>query len=615
MDNRIIIDGKLPTELIFNNPVTLRNLTGRIPPIKIICKKNSSQQFALQIIDCHELIFEDIYIEGDIPDDDKDYWIENAPDGIVDYSSSIFKNINLFKVNVGISLRSSYSKVYNLTGDIISGDLFQATKEKIIIKKVTLKRAVEVYPYHQQHRDIGQCFTDNNSELSDILIEEVVSTGEVHPWSNSENLQGILFTDCTVRNCIVNNCRILNGHPIHGITLPESYGCTITNNLTDANINVGYNNKPNDNNIIKNNVVNEVIIDHNSINNEITDNNKFLINYESKGNDDMEKLIDQYAYELGVEPLALKALIVKESSKWGAFYNNYPIILFEPTKMASELIKEGIDVVKLLESNPSLKDIISFNKVTKFGTLKDQLKKLAKARTISPTAAIAACSWGLFQIGGWQWREMKYDSPLVFEQKAATIEGQFELLSTFLTLVKPKALAALRKRDWESLKIYYNGDGKNNWAGEIAQIYRRLLAEKDPKKNIGKGDSRTVNSQVIDVAVKTTTAVTAHETSSSIIVNNNNQSSELTKVLTDQLNNLEGLKSSAEQIKDIVTETATKVTSITDSSIISSQILTYIIIGIFILSIIPNLRALYTYLDDNGYLPNKTNLNKLFKNN
>lgn len=615
MNDRIIIDGKLPDgDLIFYNPITLRNLSGIIPEITIICKRNKQQEFALQILDCSpQLKFEKINIFGDVTDDDKELWKANVPNGIIDHVGCIFEEVNLNNVHIGIRLNAEYGLIYDITGDMISGDLWQICRNNCSIKKYLLKRSLEVFPYEEYHRDNGQCYTNDNSELSNIIIEGGISTGEYHKWSNKENLQGILFTDCKAVNCSVSNCRILNGHPIHGITLPESSGCIINNNLTDANINVGYNNKESDNNIVKNNVAKDIIVS-NTDTNDIVNNSIFIVDYSSNG-DRMEKVIKKYAYELGVEELVLNALIIKESSKWGAFHKDYPVILFEPTKMASELIKEGIDVVKLLDQQPSLKDIISFERITKFGTLDNQLRKLNKAKSISSTAAVAACSYGLFQIGAWQWREMGYNSSLDVEQKAMTIEGQFELLTTFLTKVKPKALAAMRKRDWNDLKLYYNGSVKNDWAAEIAQIYRRLLADKDPKKSIRKGNSRTVNSQVVDVIIKGTTAVGA-EASSNIVINNNaNQTTDLTTKLTEQLTSLDSIKNQADQIKDIVTKTADQVISVANSSIITSEWLTWIIIGIFILSTIPNLRALYAYLDDNGLLPNKYNLSKLFKFN
>lgn len=615
MNDRIIIDGKLPDgDLIFYNPITLRNLSGIIPEITIICKRNKQQEFALQILDCSpQLKFEKINIFGDVTDDDKELWKANVPNGIIDHVGCIFEEVNLNNVHIGIRLNAEYGLIYDITGDMISGDLWQICRNNCSIKKYLLKRSLEVFPYEEYHRDNGQCYTNDNSELSNIIIEGGISTGEYHKWSNKENLQGILFTDCKAVNCSVSNCRILNGHPIHGITLPESSGCIINNNLTDANINVGYNNKESDNNIVKNNVAKDIIVS-NTDTNDIVNNSIFIVDYSSNG-DRMEKVIKKYAYELGVEELVLNALIIKESSKWGAFHKDYPVILFEPTKMASELIKEGIDVVKLLDQQPSLKDIISFERITKFGTLDNQLRKLNKAKSISSTAAVAACSYGLFQIGAWQWREMGYNSSLDVEQKAMTIEGQFELLTTFLTKVKPKALAAMRKRDWNDLKLYYNGSVKNDWAAEIAQIYRRLLADKDPKKSIRKGNSRTVNSQVVDVIIKGTTAVGA-EASSNIVINNNaNQTTDLTTKLTEQLTSLDSIKNQADQIKDIVTKTADQVISVANSSIITSEWLTWIIIGIFILSTIPNLRALYAYLDDNGILPNKYNLSKLFKFN
>lgn len=86
MNDRIIIDGKLPDgDLIFYNPITLRNLSGIIPEITIICKRNKQQEFALQILDCSpQLKFEKINIFGDVTDDDKELWKANVPNGIIE---------------------------------------------------------------------------------------------------------------------------------------------------------------------------------------------------------------------------------------------------------------------------------------------------------------------------------------------------------------------------------------------------------------------------------------------------------------------------------------------------------------------------------------------------
>ncbi|HPE62394.1 MAG TPA: hypothetical protein PLB10_18865, partial [Thiolinea sp.] len=238
----------------YTEPVTLRGLSGVVPPLSVTCRRTERQQFAVQIIDCVPgTIFESITVIGDVDPAQSDEWMANVPDGIADLSGCVFRRIELHRVNLGFAQRAQGGVVEYIEAHEISGDMGITLADDCSVLGGRLVSSLEIFPYSRQHRDVWQVAQGNNGIIRNVHIKKLVAHGTDHPQANPATQQGILFTDCVAQDCSVTGCVITGGHPVHGITLAGAHGCVITGNRTDAKITVGWGNAPSyDNNITGN---------------------------------------------------------------------------------------------------------------------------------------------------------------------------------------------------------------------------------------------------------------------------------------------------------------------------------------------------------------------------
>lgn len=226
----------------YTEPVTLRNLSGTVPPIRVICRRTAKQQFAVQVIGCAPgTVFESITVVGAVDPADVQDWMDNVPDGIADLSGCVFQRIELHRVNTGFAQRASGSVVEYIEAHEISGDMGITLTDDCSVLGGQLVSSLEIFPYSHQHRDVWQV-AKKGGVIRNVHIDGLVSDGSDHPHGNRDTLQGILFTDCFADGCSVTGCTIIGGHPVHGITLGAATGCRVTGNRTDAQITVGWGN-------------------------------------------------------------------------------------------------------------------------------------------------------------------------------------------------------------------------------------------------------------------------------------------------------------------------------------------------------------------------------------
>lgn len=97
-----------------------------------------------------------------------------------------------------------------------------------------------------------------------------------------------------------------------------------------------------------------------------------------------------------------------------------------------------------------------------------------EAYALNPDAAIQACSWGPFQVMGFHWQKLGYDSPQAFKAAAYNTAGQMDMFVRFI-LNTPAAHDALLRGDWEAFENAYNGGGYNGaYATKIRAAYENL---------------------------------------------------------------------------------------------------------------------------------------------
>ena len=89
--------------------------------------------------------------------------------------------------------------------------------------------------------------------------------------------------------------------------------------------------------------------------------------------------------------------------------------------------------------------------------------------------AIESASWGLFQIMGFHWQTLGYESAADFERLMCESEGrQLEAFVRFV-IVNPAIHMALRKGDWTAFAKGYNGPAyaKNQYDIRLAAAFKK----------------------------------------------------------------------------------------------------------------------------------------------
>lgn len=193
-----------------------------------------------------------------------------------------------------------------------------------------------------------------------------------------------------------------------------------------------------------------------------------------------ERLLSQIdlvdaADRLNVELAAVMAINEVESRGKGFHFggprNGQPIILFERHIMRRRLIHLGVDPVQHQKSRP---DLVNDRPGGYIGGYREH-DRLDMASKINRKAAVESASWGIFQIMGFHWKHLGYESSR--DYVAAMSINEANQLDAFVRFVeKDKGMhAALRRHDWADFASRYNGPNyaANDYDTKLAAAYRR----------------------------------------------------------------------------------------------------------------------------------------------
>lgn len=141
---------------------------------------------------------------------------------------------------------------------------------------------------------------------------------------------------------------------------------------------------------------------------------------------------------------------------WDADANEWRIkILFERHVMYRRLLnKHGRDkAVYFVHRYP---DVVNTRAGGYIGGNAEH-KRLAKARRIDKNIGLEAASWGSFQIMGFHWHHLGYESAVDFVLTLS--KGEPEQLEAFCRFIEKdkRLLNAIRTKDWELFASAYNG--------------------------------------------------------------------------------------------------------------------------------------------------------------
>lgn len=180
------------------------------------------------------------------------------------------------------------------------------------------------------------------------------------------------------------------------------------------------------------------------------------------------------ADSLGVSVACIKAVVEIETGNCGQGFgpDSMPIINFDVNMFRKYAGLRGIKPARYHESHP-----VVFGKpdVRRYGSLQAaQYARLNAAMDIDSVAAMEGTFWGMFQIGGFNWRLCGCDSVQQFVDRMSHSErAQLELFAAY---VKARRLDRfLVRHDWAAFALRYNGPGfrKMNYDVRLAAAFRR----------------------------------------------------------------------------------------------------------------------------------------------
>jgi hypothetical protein len=174
------------------------------------------------------------------------------------------------------------------------------------------------------------------------------------------------------------------------------------------------------------------------------------------------------AKRLRCEVAAVKAVAEVESRGAGFYSNGFPTILFE-----RHVFRKYTDG-KYNKSHPHLSG--PAGNYGKAG--QNQRNKFNEAYALDPIAAIKACSWGKFQVMGFNWKVAGYSGVVDFFNAMQRDEG--EHLNAFIGFVIGNHLDdEIRHKDWAGFAYGYNGSGykANKYDTAMARAYVKFAKE------------------------------------------------------------------------------------------------------------------------------------------
>ena len=182
----------------------------------------------------------------------------------------------------------------------------------------------------------------------------------------------------------------------------------------------------------------------------------------------------QAADELGIDIASIKAVIEIEAGQThqGFYKPNQPIINFDLPMFKKWAARHGIKLGKYSRSNAV---VFARPNAKKYGSYQAaQYERLKSALSIDSIAAIEGTFWGMFQIGGFNWKKCGAENIDDFVCRMSRSErDQLEMFANFISstgLVKH-----LKTKNWAAFARGYNGPGyaKRSYHTRMAQAYAR----------------------------------------------------------------------------------------------------------------------------------------------
>lgn len=198
---------------------------------------------------------------------------------------------------------------------------------------------------------------------------------------------------------------------------------------------------------------------------------------DGKGTEIPDDLYESEAERLGIDKAMIMAIAKQESKRDSFWEEGQATILFERHKMWKYLeIDAGKTKEERLELQEEYPNIVN-STAGGYGKYSEQYEKLEIAKEIHYRSAIKSCSWGKFQVMGFNYA-VAFSTPEEMEEAVNTCEiQQFVFFIGFLENTSG-IIDAMKEKQWEKIATLYNGSNwKNqnpNYANNIKKYYEEF---------------------------------------------------------------------------------------------------------------------------------------------
>lgn len=185
----------------------------------------------------------------------------------------------------------------------------------------------------------------------------------------------------------------------------------------------------------------------------------------------------EVARELGVEPAAIKAVVDIEAGPGhqGFFKPGLPLVNFDLSMFRQRARHNHVNLSRYSRSHTI---VFAAPNARRYGSRQAaQQERLRQARTIHEVSAIEGTFWGMFQIGGFNWKLCGCSDIYEFVHRMSTSEReQLELFAAFIRNIGLDK--ALRDKNWAAFARRYNGASyaTRGYHTRMANAYRRHKA-------------------------------------------------------------------------------------------------------------------------------------------
>lgn len=182
----------------------------------------------------------------------------------------------------------------------------------------------------------------------------------------------------------------------------------------------------------------------------------------------------------GLEVATVRAVCEVEAAGSGFLEDGRPKILFEGHVFWKQLKKYGVDPAPYAAQDRYGSVLYArwTRKHYKGGA--GEYDRLALARKIHEDAALCSASWGLFQIMGYHYDRLGYESVREFVRlHEESARGHLEAFGRFLEAYNLDGL--LRRNEWARFAERYNGPGyrENRYDVKLADAYRKFKQQEE----------------------------------------------------------------------------------------------------------------------------------------